>query len=205
VTEHLALDPDACDAEELGHIFDQAIAPRPIALVSTLGDLGRPYLHQTSWYSSAAVNPPVQYFAVTEQDGERGELLLEQLLRHREFVLNAVDEPIARSLAALVECDDDRGDFFAAELRPKPSVKIAPYRVAESPAQMECRVLDVLPIADGASHLVFGAVVQFHVREGLRDERGRIDQRAYGPIGKLMDDRYSRSVELYRMRAGETA
>jgi flavin reductase (DIM6/NTAB) family NADH-FMN oxidoreductase RutF len=203
--EHVALDPDACSAEELGQIFDQAIAPRPIALVSTLGDLGRPYLHQISWYSSAAVNPPVQYFAITEREGERGRQLLEQLLRHREFVLNAVDEDLARHLGALDETAGDTSDFLAAELRPKPSVKVTPYRVAESPAQMECRVLDVLPIADGASHLVFGAVVQFHVREGLRDERGRIDQGEYAPVGKLMDDLYCRSVDLYKMRPGEAA
>jgi flavin reductase (DIM6/NTAB) family NADH-FMN oxidoreductase RutF len=204
MSEHLPLDPDACSAKQLEQILDQAIAPRPLALVSTLGAAGRPHLHPISWYSSAAVNPPVQYFAVTEQDGERGQLLLEHLLRHREFVLNAVDERIARALGALAEGDEDRGDFLAAGLLPAPSVKVMPYRVAESPMQMECRVLDVMPVAGGASHLVIGGVVQFHVRDELHDH-GRIDQRSYGPIGKLMDDVYCRCTELYRMRPGQAA
>jgi flavin reductase (DIM6/NTAB) family NADH-FMN oxidoreductase RutF len=203
--EHVAIDPAVCGAGRLAQILDQAIAPRPLALVSTLGSAGRPHLHPISWYSSAAVNPPVQYFAVTEQDGARGELLLEQVRRHREFVLNAVDEELAGGLAALAAAPDDAdGDFLASGLGPAPSVKVAPYRVVESPAQMECRVLDVLALADGASHLVLGAVVQFHVRDDLH-ENGRIDQRSYRPVGKLMDDVHCRCRELYRMRPGDTA
>jgi flavin reductase (DIM6/NTAB) family NADH-FMN oxidoreductase RutF len=200
--EHLALDPDDCSPAQLQQILDGAIAPRPIALVSTTGEVGRPYLHAISWYSTAAVNPPVQYFAVTEQDGERGRRLLEHLLRHREFVLNAVDERIARTLGALTGSDEDAGTFLAAGLHAAPSVKVVPYRVAESPAQMECRLLDVMPLADGASHLVFGAVMQFHVRGDLHDN-GRIDQRAYGAIGKMPEDVYCRTSSLYRMRPGE--
>lgn len=195
--EHVALDPGELDAAQLAQIFDEAVAPRPLALVSTLGPAGRPFLHPISWYSSAAVNPPVQYFAV-----EEGGRVLEQLLGHREFVLNAVDDRVARALPALADAGD--GDFLAAGLGAAPSVKVAPYRVAESPAQLECRLLDVLPVAGGAARLVLGAVVQFHVREELQ-ENGRIDQRRYGPIGKLAGDAYCRCSELYRMRPGEAA
>jgi flavin reductase (DIM6/NTAB) family NADH-FMN oxidoreductase RutF len=199
--QSVALDPDACSGAELEQIFDHAVAPRPIGLISTLGPAARPFLHPVTWYSTASVNPPVQYFAVMEQDGARGELLLEQLVRHREFVINSVDETIARSLAAI---DVDGGDLLAAGLRAAPSVKVAPYRIAESPAQMECRLLDIVPLGDGASHLVFGGVAQFHVREGL-EENGRVDQRRFGPVGKLAADLYCRCVELYRMRPGEAS
>jgi flavin reductase (DIM6/NTAB) family NADH-FMN oxidoreductase RutF len=204
MSEHVALAPEDCDETQLRQIFDHAIAPRPIALVSTIGELGRPYLHELSWYSTASVNPPIQYFAVTGQDGERGRRLLEHVRRHREFVLNAVDERVARTLGALTESGDDAGTFHAAGVHAAPSVKVVPYRVAESPAQMECRLLDVVPVADGASHLVFGAVVQFHVREDLH-EQGRIDQRRYGVIGRMAEDRYCRCGDLYRMRPEEAA
>jgi flavin reductase (DIM6/NTAB) family NADH-FMN oxidoreductase RutF len=197
--QSVALDPGACSGAELEQIFDRAIAPRPIGLISTLGPAGRPMLHPVTWYSTASVNPPVQYFAVMEQDGPRGELLLAQLVRQGEFVINSVDETIARSLAAI---DDDGGDLLAAGLRAAPSVKVAPYRIAESPAQMECRLLDILPLGGGAAHLVFGGVAQFHVREGL-EENGRVDQRRFGPVGKLAGDLYCRCTELYRMRPGE--
>jgi flavin reductase (DIM6/NTAB) family NADH-FMN oxidoreductase RutF len=201
MSEHLAVDPDDCSAEQLQHILDHAVAPRPIALVSTIGEAGAPYLHAISWYSSACVNPPGQYFAVTEQDGGRGRRLLEQVLRHGEFVLNSVDERIARTLGSLTR-GDQAGTFHDAGLHATASVKVVPYRVAESPAQMECRLLDVVPVAGGASHLVLGAVVALHVREDLHEE-GRIDQRAYGAIGKMPDDLYCRTGDLYRMRAGE--
>jgi flavin reductase (DIM6/NTAB) family NADH-FMN oxidoreductase RutF len=198
VPEHLAFDPNDLTPAQLAQIFDEAVAPRPIALVSTLGEAGRPWLHPVSWYSSAAVNPPVQYFAVTEQHGAAGALLLEQIRRHREFVLNAVDDRVAQALPALA----GGGGFLSAGLLAAPSVRVAPYRVTESPAQMECRLLDLLPVGGGASHLVLGAVTQFHVREDLNRD-GRIDQLGYAAVGRLGGDRYCRCVELYRMRPGE--
>jgi flavin reductase (DIM6/NTAB) family NADH-FMN oxidoreductase RutF len=197
----VALDPDACSAEQLEQLFDAAIAPRPIGLISTLGAAGRPFLHPVSWYSTAAVNPPVQYFAVMEQDGARGALLLDQLREQREFVINSVDETVARALPAIVA---DGADLLTAGLSARPSVKVAPYRIAESPAQMECRVLDIVPLADGASHVVFGGVAHFHVREDL-EENGRIDQRRFVAVGKLAEDVYCRCRELYRMRPGDAA
>jgi flavin reductase (DIM6/NTAB) family NADH-FMN oxidoreductase RutF len=199
--EHLALDPEACSGDQLAQIFDEAIAPRPIGLISTLGAAGRPFLHPVTWYSTAAVNPPVQYFAVMEQDGPRGELLLDQLRTGRDFVINSVDETVARALPAIAE---DATDMLAAGLTMRPSVKVAAYRVAESPAQMECRVVDIVPLAGGGSHLVFGGVAHFHVRDDL-EENGRIDQRHFLPVGKLGDDRYCRCRELYRMTPGEVA
>jgi flavin reductase (DIM6/NTAB) family NADH-FMN oxidoreductase RutF len=186
----VALDPDACSGAHLEQIFDQAVAPRPIGLISTLGAAGRPILH-----------PPAQYFAVMEQDGPRGALLLDQLREQRAFVINSVDETVARALPAIVA---DGGDLLGAGLSARPSVKVAPYRIAESPAQMECRVLDIVPLAGGASHLVFGGVAHFHVREDL-EANGRIDQRRFLPVGKLAEDLYCRCRELYRMTPGEAA
>lgn len=197
----VALDPDACSGAQLEQIFDQAVAPRPIGLISTLGAAGRPFLHPVTWYSTASVNPPVQYFAVMEQDGPRGALLLDQLREQRAFVINSVDETVARALPAIAA---DGGDLLGAGLSARPSVKVAPYRIAESPAQMECRVLDIVPLAGGASHLVFGGVAHFHVREEL-EANGRIDQRRFLPVGKLAEDLYCRCRELYRMSPGEAA
>jgi flavin reductase (DIM6/NTAB) family NADH-FMN oxidoreductase RutF len=199
--EHVALDPEACTGEQLAQIFDEAIAPRPIGLISTLGAAGRPFLHPVTWYSTAAVNPPVQYFAVMEQDAARGQLLLDQLRTGGDFVINSVDETVARALPALAE---DAADMLAAGLTMRPSVKVAAYRVAESPAQMECRLLDVVPLAGGGSHLVFGGVAHFHVREDL-EANGRVDQRRFLPVGKLAGDRYCRCRELYRMSPRDAA
>ncbi len=197
------MDPDALTSDDLARIFDHAIGPRPVALVSTIGDEGRPYLFPISWYSSACSFPPVQYFAVTDEDSGRGALLLGHVRERREFVLNAVDDTLLPALSALpADATPYASDFFPAGVRALPSVKVAAFRVAESPAQMECRVLDIVPVGDGAGHLVFGGVAHFHVRDDLHDNH-RIDQGAYGAVGKLANNRYCRCRSPYRMRPGD--
>lgn len=196
---HITLDPDACAPGQVSRILEQAVAPRPIALVSTMGAYGRPHLHPVSWYSSAATSPPVQYFVLMGGPKHPRTQILSDLRTHGEFVINTVDEALAHVLAGAGERAGQ--DFDACGCRPRASVKVAPYRVAESPAQMECKLLEVVETPGGRSHLIFGAVVQFHLRDDLRDERGRIDQRRLRPVGQLSKDTFCRCRDLYRLRA----
>lgn len=202
---------DELDSEELQRTAEHTFVPRPVTVVSTMGAFGFPQLYPLSWYSSACPYPPVQYFSIVPEMGERGVQLLRDIERTGDFVLNAVDDQLAPSLPILgAERRGEESEFLQAGLRALPSVKVKSMRIAQSPAHMECVVLDIWrPLAgddevrtgklEEGSAVVFGTVVQFHVDSRLYDE-GKIDQVAYGPIGALPDDLLCRIGAPYTMQ-----
>ncbi len=71
---------------------------------------------------------------------------------------------------------------------------IAPPRVAESPVQLECRVRDVIALADtpGAGNLVLAEILRMHVHESLMEGDDRIDQAGLDLVARLGGDWYCR-------------
>jgi flavin reductase (DIM6/NTAB) family NADH-FMN oxidoreductase RutF len=62
-----------------------------------------------------------------------------------EFVVNVVSESIAHAAnATAAEVPPNVDEFVLSGLTPMASEVVRPARVAESPAQMECRLLQVI-------------------------------------------------------------
>jgi len=77
-------------------------------------------------------------------------------------------------------------------------------RAAESPAQMECKLLQVIYVsrAPGAGVIVLGEVVRFHVRADLF-ENFRIDAASLDAVGRMAGNTWVRTrdcIELIRPR-----
>jgi flavin reductase (DIM6/NTAB) family NADH-FMN oxidoreductase RutF len=120
-----------------------------------------------------------------------------------EFVVNTVSEAIAAAAnAASAEVPPGVDEFQLAGLTPLASEAVRPPRVAESPAQMECKLLQVVYIsrAPGAGVIVVGEVVRFHVREDLV-ENFRIDPSGLDAVGRMAGNTWVRTrdrIELIR-------
>jgi flavin reductase (DIM6/NTAB) family NADH-FMN oxidoreductase RutF len=120
-----------------------------------------------------------------------------------EFVVNTVNEAIAAAVnetAAEVPANVD--EFQLAGLTPIASEVVRPWRVAESPAQMECKLLQVVYVsrAPGAGVVVLGEVVRFHVRQDLFDDF-RIDPAGLDAVGRMAGNTWVRTrdrIELIR-------
>jgi flavin reductase (DIM6/NTAB) family NADH-FMN oxidoreductase RutF len=92
----------------------------------------------------------------------------------------------------------EESEFRAAGLTPIPSDLVRAPRLAEAPAAMECRMLQILEVGNAPNHMVIGQVVRFHVAErAWRD--GRVDLGAVRPVGRLSGSGYSYTRELFRM------
>lgn len=196
------LKADDLSPGQLHTIFQEAIAPRPLAIVSSTGAAGVTQLYATEWYSSACSYPPMQYFAVDPDAAEgRGGELLEHLRTNRELVLNGVDEALAPALAVIEgPRDAAASDLKRAGLTALPSVAVGAPRIKESPTHLECRVLDIFPT--GNRFVVLATVLAFHVRDDLYMEGGKIAQEAYRAVGKIGPTDYCRSSQLYLMTPG---
>ena len=88
---------------------------------------------------------------------------------------------------ASVDFPSEESEFDKAGLTKIESELVAPYRVAESPAHLECKVQEIIPLGDkgGAGHLIICKVVMMHVAEFVLDENGKIDPHKIDLMGRM--------------------
>jgi flavin reductase (DIM6/NTAB) family NADH-FMN oxidoreductase RutF len=136
------------------------------------------------------------------RDGSKKDTLL-NVEATGEFVLNAAVEQLAEAMNETArELPHGESEVERAGLSLIPSERVKPPRVAESPVQMECRLIQVVPLGDKplAGNLVIGEILMIHVRDDLLTESARIDPRKLRTIGRLGGDDYCRSTDLFEMK-----
>ena len=208
----LTLYPADCDLKQIYKLLTGIIVPRPIALVSTIDRSGLVNLAPFSAFCQVGANPPAVLFcpalrAPGGADPDSRLDLRKDTLRNieetGEFVVNAVNEAIAAAVNdTAAEVPPNVDEFQLAGLTPVASEAVRPPRVAESPAQMECKLLQVIYVsrAPGAGVIVLGEVVRFHVREDLMEDF-RIDPAGLDAVGRMAGNTWVRTrdrIELIR-------
>ena len=166
------------------------VYPRPIALVSTINATGVPNAAPVSFFNAVADEPPLVLLSFNRRSDGQLKDTLKNIRRTGEFVVNLVDEAIANAMLVCgQELPETESEFAAAGFTPVPSVAVAPPRVREAPASLECRLLQ--RIAPGpAREIILGQVLHVHAREGLVDPATFRVSEDYRPIGRLYGDRY---------------
>jgi len=212
-TPMLTLHPADCKINQIYKLLTGIVVPRPVALVSTIDRNGVANLAPFSAFCQAGANPPAVLICpalrVPAEAGEPRRDLRKDTLRNieetGEFVVNTVSEAIAAAAnAASAEVPLEVDEFQLAGLTQLASEAVRPPRVAESPAQMECKLLQVIYVsrAPGAGVIVLGEVVRFHVRADLF-ENFRIDAASLDAVGRMAGNTWVRTrdcIELIRPR-----
>jgi flavin reductase (DIM6/NTAB) family NADH-FMN oxidoreductase RutF len=207
-----SLNPANCEPRQIYKLMVGLIVPRPIALVSTMDRAGVLNLAPFSFFAGVGSNPPTVLFcpslrAAGEAAPELRPAMRKDTLRNveetGEFVVNVVSEAIAAAAnASSADVAPEVDEFQLSGLTPAASEAVRPPRVAESPAQMECRLLQVIYTgwAPGAGVIVLGEVVRFHLREDLFDDF-RIDPAGLDAVGRMAGNTWVRTrdrIELVR-------
>lgn len=180
----------------LDNLIKYAVAPRPICLASTVDAAGRVNLSPFSYFNLVSHNPPVCVFSPVRRmrDGTTKHTL-GNIGEVPEVVINIVDHAMVyqQSLAS-TEYPAGVDEFVKSGLTAIPSGLVRPPRVRESPVQLECRVQRVVSLGGhpGAGSLVLAEVVRMHVREGLREGSGGLDQAGLDLVARLGGDWYCR-------------
>lgn len=135
------------------------VVPRPIAWVSTLSPDGVGNLAPHSFFNVACANPPIVLFtSVGRKD------TLRNVESTGEFVVNLATEPLLDLVnASSARFTAGTDESAALDIRMEPSETVAPPRVADSPASIECRLHSTLELGD--STLVLGDVTALTVRD----------------------------------------
>jgi flavin reductase (DIM6/NTAB) family NADH-FMN oxidoreductase RutF len=204
----LSFDPAQYQQRQIYKLMTGIIVPRPIALVSTLDAAGNANLAPFSFFAGVGSAPPTVLFcpalrpAGTDRPGERKDTLRNVELT-REFVINVVSEAIAaQANLTAAEVGPEVDEFKLSGLTPVASEVVHAPRVAESPAQMECKLMQVIYTGDqpASGVIVLGEVVRFHVREDLVEDF-RVDPSGLDAVGRMAGNTWVRTqnrIELIR-------
>ncbi len=180
-------------------ILQSAIAPRPIAFVSTIDENGAINLSPFSFFNMFSANPPIAIFSPAKRVRDNSSKhTLENVLQVKECVINMVSYEMVQQMS-LASTDYPKGvdEFVKAGFTALASDIVKPPRVKESPVQMECIVKEVVALGDapGAGNLVIAEIIKIHIAENILDADGKIDPIKINQVARLGGDWYARITE----------
>jgi flavin reductase (DIM6/NTAB) family NADH-FMN oxidoreductase RutF len=173
------------------------VAPRPIALASTINSDGQPNLAPFSYFNVFSTHPPLVIFSPNRsgRTGQQKDTLL-NVLEVPEVVINLVSYSIVEQVN-IASSDYPRGvdEFQKAGLTPIPSTHVRPARVAESPAQLECTIREVISLGEaaGSGNLILCEVVALHIQAQLLNENGIPDPQKLDLVARMGANWYCRA------------
>lgn len=176
------------------------VVPRPIALVTTLDELGQVNAAPFSFFNILGSDPPI--VALGPGDSAPGEPkdTARNIRSGGEFVVNIVDEALAPAMnICAVPFPPDVDELTAAALSGVPSVEVKPPRIFESPVSLECREHSTICI--GRNRIVLGQVLQLHIRDDLVDaQKMHVHAERLGAVGRMHGPGwYARTSDLFAM------
>ncbi len=186
-------DPAALGAD-MYQLLNAIVVPRPIAWVSTRSADGVDNLAPHSYFTISSVTPPVvQFTSVGSKDS------LRNAVATGEFVVNLCPEELVEKVnRTATDYPPDISEYDAVGLTREPSSRVGPCRVAESPAAVECRLLDTVDFG-GGSTVVFGQVVWVAVDlRVLRRDSPAID--LLRPLARLGGNQWSTIGQISERR-----
>ena len=199
VKEKLVVDPQATAAQNIYKLMIGCIVPRPIAFVSTVSAAGVNNLAPFSFFNAVCAEPPVVSFACGVRAPEKDTLA--NVRATGAFVVNIVTEAIAEQMN-LTSGEYPAGvdEFQISGLTPALSDLVKPPRVAESPVNMECRVLQILDVSKRPSGgtLVIGEVVRFHLDSEVV-QNFKADWERLRAVGRMGGNEYTRTRDRFAM------
>ena len=193
----VSLDPKELTIPLLHQYLLGSIGPRPIAFASTIDKDGNRNLAPFSFFNVFSANPPILIFSPARSGRTNTTKDTHNNVKEvAEVVINAVTYDMVHQMS-LASSPFEAGvdEFEKAGFTPVASDTIRPFRVKESPVQMECKVLEVKELGQngGAGNLVICEVLKIHISESVLDEKGMIDQEKIDLVSRMGGNWYCRA------------
>ncbi len=149
------------------------VAPRPIALVTSMNMDGGLNAAPFSSYNYLCTDPPIIGMGVTNRPeaGFVAKDTARNIRRTGEFVVNVVTEDLmAKMNVCATDFPPDVNELEMAELSTTPSHVVKVPRIAEAHAALECREFTTMEI--GRSRIILGRVVSIYIEDKFVDPAG---------------------------------
>lgn len=167
--------------------FGAIVTPRPIGWISSRDANGADNLAPYSFFNAVAYFPPQVMFASTsvkpDRDGTKDSV--GNIRETGGFCVNIVEfaarDTMNASSAALPRDVDEFAHSGAAKA---PCETIDCARVADAPANLECRLTQIVQLPGAANFVVFGEVTGIHLRDDCIVD-GQFDVTRFQPLARL--------------------
>jgi flavin reductase (DIM6/NTAB) family NADH-FMN oxidoreductase RutF len=193
----ITINPKEIATKDLHEFMLSSIAPRPIAFASTVNQEGQANLAPYSFFNCFSSNPPILVFSSNRRVRDNSTKdTLSNIEATREVVINVVSYNFVRQMAlASIEYPSNISEFEKAGFTPIASETVKPFRVAESPAQYECKVKDIIPLGTegGAGNLFICEVQLLHIHKAVLNQQGKIDVNKIDLCGRMGANNYVRA------------
>ena len=169
----MTFDIEDAKPREIYNLLIGLVAPRPIALVTSMNEHGRLNAAPFSAYNYLCTDPPVVGIGVTNRPdvSHQPKDTARNIRRTGEFVVNVVTEDLARQMnicATDFPAEISEIDMAGFEIAPSTAVKVP--RIASAHAALECREFTTMEI--GRSRIILGRVVSIYVEDRFLDPAG---------------------------------
>lgn len=181
---------------EKQHYLQHLVAPRPIALASTITKNGSVNLSPFSFFNLFSNNPPIVIFSPARRLRDNStKHSLENILEVPEVVINIVTYDMVHQVS-LASCEFPKGtdEFEKAGFTKEKASLVKPPLVKEAKAKLECKVIEVKPLGNegGAGQLVIAEVLCIHINDELLDNQKQINQEKLELVARLGGDWYAK-------------
>ncbi|NQZ72587.1 MAG: flavin reductase family protein [Dinoroseobacter sp.] len=186
--------------------FNAIVSPRPIGWISTRGADGSENLAPYSFFNAVAYVPPQVMFASTSSKPDRGDTKdsVSNIRDTGVFCVNVVEYAMRDVMnVSSGPWPREVDEFEKAGVERVACETIACSRVANAPANLECKLTQIVKLEGAANFAVFGEVVGIHLRDDCLVD-GMFDVTTFNPLARLGYRDYTKVSDLFSLkRPGE--
>ena len=138
----MEFDPEKIPARSVYNLLIGLVAPRPIALITSMNEDGRMNAAPFSSYNYLCTDPPVVGIGVMNKPGEHfvPKDTARNIRRTGEFVVNVVTEDLLRQMnVCATDFPEDVNELEMAEFETAPSTHVKVPRIPQAHAALECK------------------------------------------------------------------
>lgn len=160
-------------ARETYNLLIGLVAPRPIALVTSMNEDGGLNAAPFSAYNYLCTDPPIVALGVMDRPG--GAFVPKDTARNirrtGEFVVNVVTEDLAKQMnICATDFPAEVDELEMAKLSTAPSKTVKVPRILQAHAALECREHSTIEI--GRSRIILGRVLSIYIEDQFVDVAG---------------------------------
>ncbi len=193
----MIVDPKEISTGAFHGLFLGVVAPRPIALVSTIDKEGNVNLAPYSFFNAFSANPPTMIFSPARRVRDNTiKHTLENVREHQEVVVNIVNYSMVQQMSlSSTEYDKGVNEFVKAGFTQVTSDRVKVPRVGESPASFECKVTKIIELGQegGAGNLIFCEVLLAHFNDKILDADKKVDPFKLDAVARMGGNWYCRA------------
>ena len=183
--------------------YKSLIFPRPIGWISTISKKGIPNLAPYSYFNAVADHPPqVMFSEEVSISYSRYKDSLTNILSTKEFVVNFATSKICKQMAlSSIDAPLDIDEFKFTKLKKRKSKKVKAPSVAESPVNLECKLLKTFKLKSNSKKygtIVIGEVIGIFINNKFI-KKGRVDSAAMRYVARLGYSEYTTVTSKFKM------